>query len=463
VKSADAIVIGSGQGGVPLAAELAQRGKRVVLFERGELGGSCINYGCTPSKAFLAAAHAAGRARRARSLGVRASVELDFSAAMERARGIVRSFREGTARRLEQHGVEVVHAEASFAGERVVRGGGVEITAPLVVINTGTSAQIPKIAGLDQTPYLTNVSFFDQTELPQQMLVIGGGYIGLELGQGMARAGSRVHVVHLGDRALNTEEREVSEVLQESLATDGVTFHLDARTQSVSYAGGTFTLTLPGAARLEGDALLVAAGRTPNTAALHAQASGIELDERGFVAVDRQFRTSCTGVYAIGDAAGQPAFTHVSWEDYRRLLDILDGGTRTRDDRPLGYAVYTEPQVGRVGLTFEQACARGIAARAETIALKDVARAIEWGEERGFYRLVVDTATEKIVGATLVGYECAELVHVIVAHVMCGSTWHRLDESVHIHPTYAEALPSLARMFASPAAENAPVCAAAAP
>jgi pyruvate/2-oxoglutarate dehydrogenase complex dihydrolipoamide dehydrogenase (E3) component len=463
MKDADAIVIGSGQGGVPLAAELASRGRHVVLFERDKLGGSCVNYGCTPSKAFLAAAHSAGRARRARALGVHAQVSVDFTRVMERVRSIVASFNDGTHRRLTEYGVEVIHAEAAFTGERVVSGGGVDVTAPLIVINTGTSAAIPPIEGLADTPCLTNTSFFAQTESPRRFLVIGGGYIGLELGQGMARSGSEVHIVHRSDRLLNNEEREVSALLQDSLLEDGVKLHLNAQTQAVSYDGSVFAVKLADGECIEGERLLVAVGRTPNTAGLHAEASGIALDTRGYVTVDDQFRTSCNGIYAIGDVSGQPAFTHVSWEDYRRLAAILNGGARTRNDRPLGYAVYTEPQVGRVGLTFEQACARGINARMKTIHLDSVARAIEWGEERGFYRLVIDADSEKIIGATLVGYEAAELVHVLIAHIQRGSTWHALDDSVHIHPTYAEALPGLARLFTAKPLEDEPVCAAAAP
>lgn len=459
----DAIVIGSGQGGVPLAAELAGRGRRVTLFERGNIGGSCINHGCTPSKSFLSAAHSAGRARRAMKLGVNVSVEVDFPQVMERVRTIVQTFRVGALHRLILAGVEVINSEARFTGDGVVSADSLDVTAPLIVINTGTSAAVPPIPGLAGTPYLTDETFFSQTSLPRRFLVIGGGYIGLELGQGMARAGSEVHIFHTGDRVLNVEEPDVSALLKESLIEDGVHLHLNASTTNVEFAKGVFEVWLADGTHVEGDQLLVATGRKPNTSALHAPASGVNLDNRGFVQVDEQFHTSCPGVYAIGDASGQPAFTHVSWEDNRRLLSILDGGHRTRSDRALGYAVYTEPQVGRVGLTYEQALARGIDARCATVNLNAVARAIEWGEESGFYRMVIDAKTDKIIGATLVGYEAAELVHVFIAHIQCGSTWHVLDDSVHIHPTYAEAFPGLARLLKPQAAKDEPVCAAAAP
>jgi pyruvate/2-oxoglutarate dehydrogenase complex dihydrolipoamide dehydrogenase (E3) component len=463
MKNADAIVIGSGQGGVPLAVDLSKRGRRVVLFERYVLGGCCVNYGCTPSKAFLAAAHNAGRARRAQNLGVHAAVDVDFPFVMNRVRDIVKSFREGAERRLAEAGVEVVYGEATFTGDRIVSGGGAEVTAPLIVINTGMSAAIPNVPGLADTPCLTNTTFFSQTTLPKRFLVLGAGYVGLELGQGMARVGSTVHIFHTHDRVLNNEEADVSALLHESLNEDGINVHLNAQPSRVTFANGLFTLELEDGRRFEGEQLLVATGRTPNTTALHAQQSGIALDRRGCVNVHAQFRTSCEGVYAIGDASGQPAFTHVSWEDYRRLISILDGGNRTRDDRVLGYAVYTEPQVGRAGLTYEQACAKGMRARRREVQLSSVPRAIEWGQERGFYRMVVDGDTDKIVGATMVGYEAAELVHVFIAHMQSGSTWHTLDESVHIHPTYCEALPGLARLFEPEHTIDGPVCAAAAP
>jgi len=446
-QAVDAIVIGSGQGGVPFAASLAEEGKRVVLFERGRLGGSCVNYGCTPSKAFLAAAHNAGRARRAKKLCVSVQVSVDFAMVMERARGIRDEFMQFVARRLERAGVQVVHAPAAFSGERTVTGGGQTFSAPIVVIDTGTTAAIPPIDGIAGTPYLTNESFFEQTALPRCMLVLGGGYIGLELGQGMARAGAEVHIIDHNARVLAREEAEASAALETSLEEDGVRLHLGCSASKVAYESGRFALTLDDGNVISGDALLVALGRRPNSDALNAAAGGVEIDQRGMIAIDRQLRTTAQGVYAIGDVAGQPAFTHVSWEDHRRLRDIIAGGSRTRDDRVLAYTTFTEPQVARVGMTLADAQRKGLDARAVTLPLESVARAIEWGETNGFYRLVVERPSGKILGATFVGYEAGELVHVILAHMEAGSTWQVLDRSVHVHPTYAEGLPSLARLL----------------
>jgi len=458
MRNVDAVVIGSGQGGVPLAVALAQRGQEVVLFERSALGGCCINVGCTPSKAFLAAAHAAGRARRARALGVHGEVKLDFRYAMERVERIVTEFREGVGRKLDLAGVDVIRAEATFTGEREVSGGGTTLSAPLVVINTGASPAIPKIEGLAGTPYLTNETFFTQRELPRRMLVMGGGYVGLELGQGMLRAGSSVDVFHTKARILDREEEDASETLHEALVGEGLRIHLNARVTSVQHDGSTFTLRLDDGTSYEGERLLVAVGRPASTASLHCERSGVKLDERGTVAIDDRFETTCKGIYAIGDVAGQPALTHVSWEDHRRLLAILDGEPRNRHDRVLGYTTFTEPQIARAGETIDQARKRGAKARAATVTLDSVARGIEWGEERGFYRLVVDEESEKLIGATFVGYEAGELVHILIAHMEAGSTWHVLDRSVHIHPTFAEALPGLAREFAPmPQATGRPV------
>jgi pyruvate/2-oxoglutarate dehydrogenase complex dihydrolipoamide dehydrogenase (E3) component len=447
METVDVIVIGSGQGGIPLAADFATEGRKVILFERDALGGSCINYGCTPSKAFLAAAHGAGRARQAKKLGIHTSVEVDFPAVMERVKGIRSSFNQGIRKRLETAGVNVICAEASFVGERTVKGGDAVYQAPLVIINTGTSSLIPDIPGLAGNPYLTNRNFFDLNALPPRLLVIGAGYIGLELGQGLARLGSQTHFIVRGDRVLNQEEPEVSEVLAEALQQDGIQISFGVEVDRVAYEDGVFKLTLDNGEQLQAEALLVAIGRKPNTGALNAAASGIELDTKGFIKIDDQFHTTCAGVYAIGDAAKQPAFTHVSWEDYRRLKAILCGENRTRSDRVLGYAVYTEPQVGRVGMTLEQAHGQGINARAVTLPTSQIVRAIEWGHDLGFYRLVIDSDTNKILGATLVGYETAELVHVFLDLMEAGATWQLVERSVHIHPTYGEALPSLARLL----------------
>ncbi len=447
MEEVEAIIIGSGQGGSALAANLARVGNHVIVFEKERLGGSCLNYGCYPSKALLAAADAAGSVRRAAALGVEMTARVDFAKVMERVRRL--SAGEWIQKSFDHWGVHVVKGEASFAGERIVTGGGVTATAPLVVINTGNAPYEPPIPGLAGTPFLTYKNFWNLSELPSRLLILGGGYIGVELGQGMARLGSETHIIEKMDRIIAREEADVSEVITAALRADGVRFHLGAGVENVRHQDGVFSLTLDNGESVAGEALLVAVGQAPNTSALAAAAGGIELDERGFVRVDERFQTSSQGVFAIGDVTGQPAFTHVSWEDHRRLLDILNGGSRTRMDRVLGYGFFTDPEVGRAGLTIEQAQAAGLGARSVTLPLSRVARAYLTGREDGFYRMVVDTYSDRILGATLVGPHAAELVHVFLDLIETGQTWQSLERAVHIHPTLAEGLPTLARLLAS--------------
>ncbi len=448
-EEVDLIVIGSGQGGIPLAVAWARKGKHVVLFERGRLGGTCVNYGCTPSKAFLAAAHNAGRARRAAALGVHAEVRIDQREVLARVNRVRKEWQDGSEARVAKAGIDLVRASAAFTGIRTVAGGEREVRAPLVVIDTGTRPALPPLAGLATTPYLTNSTWFDLTALPERLLVLGGGYIGLELGQGAQRLGSQVSVIHRQARVMDREEADAVAVLTGSLMTDGLHLELGATAAAVTHAGGTFRLELAGGKTLEAEGLLVATGRTPNTDDLHAERSGVKLTARGYVKVDDYLQTDCPGVYALGDVAGQPAFTHVSWEDYRRLDSTFDGTPRRRDDRVLSYSTFTEPPLARTGFTLEEARARGIDARARTLPLSDVARGAEWNLEEGFFRLVADQS-DKLIGATFVGYEAGEIIHAIGFAIELGATWRDLDRFVGIHPTFGEGLPSVARLFEQP-------------
>lgn len=446
MEAVDAIVIGSGQGGVPFATTLAGQGKRVVLFERERFGGSCVNWGCTPSKAFLAAAHAAGRAAAAEMLGVTCRVTVDFPKVMARVRTIRDRFARATRNRLAGAGVELVEAEASFTEQGHVQGGDRRFSAPVILIDTGSSAALPRIPGLLETPCFTDHNIWELDRCPERTLIIGGGFIALEIGQGLARLGSEVHLLLRGDRVLADESPQVSAVLEEALQRDGVELHRHTEAgRAWPLAGDRVALALNNGETLEGDALLLATGRLPNTRALHAERAGIELDRRGYIKVNDHLETTRPGVYALGEAAGQPAFTHVSWEDHRRLLATLAGQPRHRDDRVLAYAVFTEPQVGRAGLSPEQAAAKGIAVRVGHVDIGKTNRAIEWGHDLGFFQLTVEAESDRIIGATLVGYEAAELVHVLLDLIESGATASQLDGLQHIHPTYAEYLPSLAK------------------
>lgn len=444
---ADMIIIGSGQGGVALATSYAQEGKRVVLFERAQLGGTCVNYGCLPSKAFLASAHAAARARYAERLGVYAHINVDLPAVMDRARHTIDESQAGVRKGLIDAGVHLIESTGSFKEHDVVQGGGFEIQAPLIVINTGKSPSIPPIPGLDQVDHLTYQDLWGLPTLPRRMLVVGGGYVGVELAQGMARLGTETYVVERATRVVEQEEKEVSNILTEALWTDGVRIFLETEISAVSGTNGAIMAELSNGETLIVDTILIATGRKPNTAALHAERAGVDLDERGHVQVNEHFATTAPGVYAIGDVTGEPAFTHVSWEDYRRLTAILAGEDRSRLDRVLGYVFFTEPQIGRAGLTLEQAQAQGFNARAATIPLTQAARASLTDESLGFYRMVVDSDSDKILGATLAGPQAGELIHVFMALMGAGATWQTLERAMYVHPTYGEALPVLARQF----------------
>lgn len=453
---ADMVVIGSGQGGVPLAASYAEEGRTVVLFERSAVGGTCVNYGCQPSKAFLASAHAAAAARNAGALGVTAQVTVDGARVMERTREVIEGSRDGVRDRLVNAGVRLVDAEAAFVDETTVQGGDVQVSAPVIVLNTGKSSVVPPLPGLDSIDYLTYESFWQLRDLPRRILVIGGGYVGVELGQGLARLGCETTIVDRSERIVDREEEDVSRILTRALEADGARIHSGRKIERIRPRSGVIDITLDSAASgdsedaltLSVDAVLVATGRKANTASLNADTAGIELDERGHVRVDAEFRTSNPRVYAIGDVTGQPEFTHVSWEDYRRLRSVLDGGGRRRGDRVLGYAFFTEPEVGRVGLTLQQAREQGYDAKATTMSLENVSRARLSGAGEGFYRMVIDRKSDRILGATLVGPAAGELLHVFMAYMEAGATWHVLEQSVHVHPTFAEGLPTLARQFA---------------
>jgi len=446
-EDVDLIVIGSGQGGSPLALAFARNGKRAVLFERGRLGGTCVNYGCTPSKAYLASAHNAGRARAAGPLGVHADVRVDQRAVMQRVRWVRDEWHAGNEKKFAESTVDLIRASAAFTGERTVAGGGREVRAPLVVIDTGSNPTCPPIDGLADTPYRTNVTWFDQETLPRRLAVIGGGYVGLELGQGAQRLGSQVTICTSGEKIMAQEDQDAVDVVRQAMERDGATFQLDCKTTSVRHAGRVFTLGFDNGTTLEAECVLVAAGRTPNSADLQAHRSQVELDERGTVKVNEYLQTTCPGVYAIGEIAGQPAFTHVSWEDHRRLLSTFGGTPRTRDDRVLSYTTFTEPQLARTGQNEAQARQAGRNVRVETLQLTDVARGEEWNLPEGFFRLVVDAQSDAIVGATFVGYEAGEIIHTIAFAIECRATWRDLDNFVGIHPTFGEGLPSLARQF----------------
>lgn len=442
----DVIVIGAGQGGVPLGALLAESGRRVLLAERSEVGGTCVNRGCTPSKSLIASAQAAHDARRSASLGVHATVRVDFPAVMERVDGIVRQWREGVRHRLERAGerLTLVHGHARLTGPGRVEVDGETHQAETIVLNVGTRHAVPPIPGLDAVPYLTNGSIFALRELPRRLVCIGGGYIGCELGQAFRRLGSEVAIIDPGARLLGREDPAVSAAMDKAFRDDGIDVRTGGRPSRVERRGDGVVVVLEGGSEVEGSHLLVATGRIPNTGDVGADTAGVRLDGRGFVPVDDGFRTSAPGIYAIGDCTGGPQFTHRSWDDGRLLFDILTGArTGGHDGRLVPYAMFTDPQVGRVGLTESEAREQGIDFDVAEMPFSGVARAVEADVPAGVMRVMVDRKTECFVGVSLVGAQAGELVHVFSVLMQAGATARTVVETEFIHPTFAEGLQTL--------------------
>jgi pyruvate/2-oxoglutarate dehydrogenase complex dihydrolipoamide dehydrogenase (E3) component len=443
----DVIVIGSGQAGVPLAARLAEAGRRVVLAERSHLGGSCVNYGCTPSKTIIACARTAHVARTASEFGIRTGdVRVDLGAVVDRKERMVQGWRDSVAERLESAGdrLRLVRGHARFTAPRTVRIGEDEYRADVVVINTGARPVAPPVPGLSEVPWLDNSALMALRELPEHLLVIGGGYIGCELGQAYRRLGAEVTLLDHNPRILSREDPEVSEALQEVFADEGIAMRLGSTVREVASDGAGIAVRLRDGEVLTGSHLLVATGRRPSTDDLGIEAAGLALDEQGGIPVDDHYRTGVDGVYAVGDVTGGAQFTHASWDDHRILFDLLEGnGGRTRADRLIPYAVFTDPQVGRVGLSESEARRRGIAHESARMPFARIARANETGRPAGTLSVVIDPADERVLGATIVGAEAAELIHIFVALMSAGAPARALVEAEAVHPTFAEGVQSV--------------------
>lgn len=456
----DAIVIGSGQGGTPLANALADAGRSTALIERAHVGGTCINEGCTPTKTMVASARVAYLAGRAGDYGVHTGpVFVTLPEVVARKRAIVESFRQSGENRLRAHGVELILGEASFTGPRdlevrVTDGGRRSLSADLIVINTGARPADPPVPGLDAVPHLNSTTIMELEELPEHLIILGGGYVGLEFGQMFRRFGSAVTVVQRGPRLMGREDADTADAVAEILRQDGLGIVLDAETDRVAReADGTIALTLhdPGGERtIRGTHLLVAAGRVPNTETLKLDTAGVRCDRRGFVAVNDRLETDVPGVYALGDVAGSPAFTHISYDDYRILRsNILDGGNRSRADRLVPYTMFIDPQLGRIGLSEEEARAQGRRIRVAKIPMNWVARALEVDESRGFVKAVIDAENDQILGVTVIGIEGGELMAMFEIAMLGKLSYTVLRDAVFAHPTLAELLNTLFTNFVS--------------
>jgi pyruvate/2-oxoglutarate dehydrogenase complex dihydrolipoamide dehydrogenase (E3) component len=443
----DVIVIGSGQAGVPLATRLARGGKSVLLAERGDLGGTCVNTGCTPTKTLVASARVAHVARTAVRFGVRTGrVDVDFGAVMARKDAIVRVWQEGVARRIAgaAPNLRLVRGHARLAGGGAVEIAGERHQARTIVVNVGTRPVEPPIRGLGGVPWLDNRRVMELRELPAHLVVLGGGYIGCEFAQAYRRFGAAVTIVEPAEHLLGHEDTEASAAIEEVFREEGIALRLATRAEEVSGGEGRVSVRLSGGDAVEGSHLLVATGRRPNTDDLGCEAAGVKLDGRGYVAVDDHYRTSAPGVYAVGDCTGGPQFTHSSWDDHRLLFDVLMGRPgRGRKDRLVPYTAYTDPQVAGVGLTEREAKAAGIRYEVATMPFGRIARAVETDERAGVLKILVDPSMERILGASIVGAEAGELIHVFAALMQAGASVRAIVEMEAVHPSFAEGLQSL--------------------
>lgn len=443
----DVIVIGSGQAGVPLATRLAAAGRQVLLAERGALGGTCVNTGCTPTKTLVASARAAHVARTAGRLGVQTSgVTVDFPAVIARKDALVRSWQASVQRRLDGAAprLRLVRGHARLAGPHAVEVAGERHEAAVIVLNTGGRPAVPAVSGLAGVPWLDNRRVMALPELPAHLLVLGGGYVGCELAQAFRRFGAAVTVLDPGAHLLGREDPELSAVIEAVFRAEGIEVALEARAAAVEGGAGALRVLLEGGGAVEGTHLLVATGRRPNTDDLGCDAAGVTLDGHGFVQVDDHYRTSAPGIYAVGDVAGGPQFTHAAWDDHRLLFEVLAGRPgRGRKDRLVPYTAYTDPQVAGVGLTEREAKARGLRYEVATMPFGRIARAIETDETAGLLKVLVDPGSERILGAAIAGAEAGELVHVFAALMMAGAPARALVDLEAVHPSYAEGLQSL--------------------
>lgn len=442
----DVIVIGSGQAGVPLAARLAEAGRRVLIVEKAQWGGTCVNVGCTPTKTMVASARAAHVARGAGRLGVHTGpVQVDLPAVVDRKNKIVEAWRAGVRGRLERAGANLQWAEghARFVGPREVDVNGTTHTAATMIVNTGGRPVTPPLPGLDGVSPLDNTSIMELRELPRHLLVLGGGYLAVEFGQMFRRFGSEVTIVQRGPHLLDREDEDVSSALESALAADGVGIRVSSAARSVSRQGQEIRLQVHDGPEIRGSHLLVAVGREPNTGDLGCEAAGITRNARGAIVVDGQYRTSAAGVHAVGDVIGAAQFTHNSWDDHRLLYDILNGRPRDRGGRLVPYTVFTDPQMARVGLSEKDARAQGVDYEVAVMPFAHIARAIELDETAGILKVLVDPKTEKILGAAIVGIEAGELIHIFVSLMQAGATARAIVDAQAVHPTLAEGVQSL--------------------
>jgi pyruvate/2-oxoglutarate dehydrogenase complex dihydrolipoamide dehydrogenase (E3) component len=450
----DAIIVGTGQAGPPLAGRLTKAGWRVAIIERGRFGGTCVNYGCTPTKTLVASARAAHMARRAADFGVAIAgpVRVDMARVKARKDQIAgRSNESITGYIKDMDNAVVFEDHAAFVADKRLRVGDETIEADTIFINVGARAAIPPIEGLDQVSYLTNSSILDLATLPESLVILGGGYVGVEFGQMYRRFGSAVTIVDHAPRLMSSEDRDVSEEIGRIFEGEGIEVVTGARVAAVERDGDGIRVALSegdGRRTIAGSHFLVAAGRKPNTDDLGLETTAIELDDKGYARVDDHLRTSVDGVYALGDCNGRGAFTHTSYNDYEIVAaNLLDGDDRKVSDRFIAYAAYIDPPFARVGASETELRKAGRKALIARLPMSKVARAREMSETQGFLKIMVDAHTWRILGAQMIGTRCDEVIHAVLYVMYTGAPYTAIARAVPIHPNVAELLPTMLKQL----------------
>ena len=446
----DAIIVGGGQSGPFLGARLAAAGKNTLLIEREHMGGTCVNNGCVPTKSLVASARVAHMARRAADFGVSVGpVTVDMKKIKARKDAIVNDSVTGLTSWLENMAnMTLVWGSAKFTGPHEIEVNGARYTAPQIFLNTGGRPMVPEWQGISDVPYLTNETMMDLDVLPEHLMIVGGGYIGLEFAQMYRRFGSRVTIIAHGPRLVSSEDPDISAAIAEILRNEGIVinFKVSQLTLARLANGGISVHAKSGdqPIAVEGSHLLVATGRKPNVEDLDVAKAGIALDKRGYIEVDDQLRTSVEGIWAMGDINGRGGFTHTSYNDFEIVAaNLLDADPRRISDRPMAYNLYIDPPLGRVGMTEAEVRASGRKALIATRPMTRVGRAHERSETQGFMKVLVDAETKLVLGASLLGIECDEVIHLIIDNIAAKLPYTAISRTMHIHPTVSELIPTL--------------------
>ncbi len=454
MKHYDAIVIGSGQGGTPLAKKLAEKGLSTAIIERRYIGGTCINDGCTPTKTMVASARMLHLAKHSNEVGVNIKeVAIDFTAIINRKNKIVEQFRNGGLNGLlKTDNLDVIFGEASFINNKELKikqhdGKEQQVSADKIFINTGGRPTIPNIEGLDKTPYLNSTTIMELKELPEHIIIVGGSYVALEFGQMFRRFGSKITVLEHSPHFLSREDEDIANVIKKFLEDEGIEIYTSCNTKKVSSTNNKITVTVNinnEEKELIGSHILIAAGRTPNTDALQLSNTGIKTEERGHIIVNEKLETNVDGVYALGDVKGGPEFTHISYNDYLIIYhNLFNNANESTKKRLVPYTMFTDPQLGRIGLNEDEAKKKNINFKVAKLPMNYVARAIETNETTGLMKAIVDADSKQILGAAVVGEQGGEMMSMLEIAMMGNLTHDVLRNAVFAHPLYAEALNNL--------------------